>query len=116
MWRRSCGRSPSWSISAIAGSHTLRRKFDDRSGVPESVVNHNSDGRGLARPVRGEHGEGAAPRHIDFDASQHLQLGSFHGPLGVQLTVAGYSGAVVFLRSFSYGVSPASPPWGRLKL
>jgi len=34
----------------------------------------------------------------------------------VQLTAAGYTGAVVFLRSFSYGVSPASPPWGRLKL
>jgi hypothetical protein len=34
----------------------------------------------------------------------------------VQLTMGVYTGAVVFLRSFSYGVSPARPPWGRLKL
>lgn len=36
--------------------------------------------------------------------------------LGVQLMVAVYIGAVVFMRRFSYGVSPASPPWGLLKL
>ena len=32
------------------------------------------DDRGLARPVRAEQGEDAAPRHVEVDAAQDLQL------------------------------------------
>ncbi len=30
--------------------------------------------RGLARPVRAEQGENAAPRHVEVHAAQHVQL------------------------------------------
>jgi hypothetical protein len=36
------------------------------------------------------------------------------GTRPVQLTVAAYSGLLVFSLSLSYGVWPPRPPWGRL--
>ena len=39
-----------------------------------SSVDRISDDRGLARPVRAEQGEDAAPRDVEVHAAQHLQL------------------------------------------
>jgi hypothetical protein len=56
----------------------LRRDIEavdpGRSGIGLEQGGQDLDHGGLARPVRAEQGEDAAPRHLEVHAAQHRQL------------------------------------------
>ena len=72
------GRELSGETEGLPHVRSLRgdvEAVDDRApGIGLEQGGQDLHDRGLARPVRAEQGEDAAPRHLEVDAAQDLQL------------------------------------------
>ena len=71
---------------------------------------------GIVREGTSDNGQRTSDFRRKTPSDVSLRLRPPPPEAGVQLTVVGYMGLLVFCLSLSYGVWPSRAPWGRLKL